>query len=643
MTTRKIMAKKKDTKVSTTNVDGVDKVKTPKLTKEQRKAALDALLVQTLADYKQEAKNSKITREKLNDKNSDIFYGRYKFKKKKGQSRIFLHKIALIVESLTASLQETVEKIDIAPIGGYEDEIFTPELVKGVFRTYTKKANFEQVGMDALQTMMLEGTAYLRVGGKKEKERDGTDYWCLKIWPVAFTDMYKDPNGNLYAMNSMMIDKHDLVRMAKNPKSGYDLEAIQSLTFGTDENKDKKDRNANNDLKQPAKRRKQIRLEECWCTVLDEDGNVALDIDDKPMENVVFTVANGLKVVRGPMKNPKWHNEHPYIEGQALRGPGSVFPRAPMDPTSDLSISQSELFNLMMDGGLASVFGTRQVHPDFLADRRQIADGLPAQATLVLKDDVPTGAKAVEQLTTGEAPSEILPFYNILDGLISEMGLLNESQMGGFAPRKPLATELVQAGTAIAKVLEKVAKNIVKTMIEPLALKCWSEMLQNIDYLPEDEFTQILSVDASDQDRARANVQAFNALSKKERYERGMKGFKFEGVSSLDSIRKLRDLQKYQTFMQSALSTPDMQAEFKKLFSIPRLDEQIAEALSIDIEKIKLTPQEVQFQQELAKIRENALMQNEMAGNQNAAAGNAGSQTAPGVDPGTQPGSGEAV
>ncbi len=631
-----------------TNVDGNVENPKPKLTKKQRKDKINAALLQVVRDYKQEAKNSRQHRKKLNEKNWDIFYGRYKFKKKRGQSRVFLHKTAIIVESLTAALQETFEKIDVAPIGGYEDPIFTPELVKGIFRFYTKKAKFEQVGMDALQTMMLEGSSYMRVGGKKEKDMQGNEYWCLKLWNRPFLDVYRDPNTlmgykGLYTIDTMCIDKHDLVKMAKSKSAGYDDKAIARLNAGTDEFKDEKDRNANNDLKLPAKRRKQIVLDECWGTVLDEDGNVMEDIDGKPMENVVFTVANDLEVIRGPIKNPKWHNEDPLVCGYALRGPGSTFPRAPMDPTSDLAISQSELFNLMMDGGLASVFGTRQVHPDMLADRRQIADGLPAQATLVLKDDVPTGAKVVEQLTTGQAPSEILPFYNILDSLISEMGLLNEQAIGGMAPRKPLATELVQAGSAIAKVLEKVAKNIVQTMIEPLALKCWAEILQNVDEFPEEDLVRIVSVDAKDQDRARKNVRALNALTKRERYDKGIKGFKFEGISSLDSIRKLRDLQKYQAFMQAVLSTPDMQAEFKKLYSIPRLDGEIAEALGIDVEKIKLTPDEIKFNEEIAKIREQALMANEMEGNQNAAAGNAGSQQAPGIDPGTQPGSGEGV
>lgn len=623
---------------------------TNKVEQEEKKPIDKAELVQACSEAVTEFENLRKVREKINKKNWDIHYGRYKFKKRKGQSRMFLHKTALVAEQLAASFSEVLEKIDVEAIGGFEDAIFQPELVRGILKLYLEKAKFELVGMDAIKIMLQEGSTTTRVGGQIKTDVMGNKYWCLTLINRPFEDVYYDLHGKddygygLYLIDKKMMDKHELLKLANMPNSGYDKEAIERLDAATDPDEAEKNRKAGNvPGTHEKKRRVQIKLEEYWGSPLSEDGDLMEDENGKPMENVVFTVANGREIIRGPIKNPKWHNKPPYVTGYMIRCPGSDFPKAPLDNASDLSIAQSELFNLMMDGGMASVFGVRQVRPDMLRDPRQIADGIPAQASLTLKQDAPMGEKAVEQLYTGQAPNEILAFYNIIDGLISEMSLLNEAAMGGMAPRKPLATELVQAGQAVAKVLELVAKTIALTYIEPLAELSWAEILQNVDTFPEDDLVRVVSLDTKDVDRAKKLVAGLNSLTKTERFDRGLRGFKFKGISNLKQIRKVRDLQKYQTYAQMAFSTPQMQQAFEKENSITRFLAVTGDILGIDRDLFKKTEEEIKFEQEIAKIRENALIQNEMAGNQNS--GPSGAQSAQGsgedMNVAAQPGSGQ--
>src|SRR6185437_743271 len=113
-------------------------------------------------------------------------------------------------------------------------------------------------------------------------------------------------------------------------------------------------------------------------------------------ENVICTVANKKYLIRAPEPNPFWHGETPFITAPLIRVPFSVWHKALYDGPAQLNFAINELFNLMLDGGIASVWGIKQLRANFLADPKQASGGIQQGTTLVVNDSLPEGAKVLE-------------------------------------------------------------------------------------------------------------------------------------------------------------------------------------------------------------------------------------------------------
>jgi hypothetical protein len=119
-------------------------------------------------------------------------------------------------------------------------------------------------------------------------------------------------------------------------------------------------------------------------------------------------------LIRKPEPNPFWHGESPFIACPIIRVPFSVWHKAVFDHASNLNLAINEIFNLMIDGGIASVWGTKQIRSDMLVNPEQITDGVPQGITLDIKNEVPWGQKVMDNLTEGQVPNDAMAMFESL-------------------------------------------------------------------------------------------------------------------------------------------------------------------------------------------------------------------------------------
>jgi len=309
---------------------------------------------------------------------------------------------------------------------------------------------------------------------------------------------------------------------------------------------------------------------------LDEDGRLL-------HQNVVVTVANEKFLIRAPEPNPNWHGLSPFVVAPLLRVPFSVWHKALMDAATYLNIAMDEMFNLMLDGGLASVWGTRQIRPDFLEDARQISDGVPQGETLVLRDGTPLGAKVLEQVATGQVPPDAMNMYGVLDREFQGASLILQLNMGALPPKQVKATEIIEAQQSTMSFFDGVAKDLENRLISPTLWKCWCNMLQHADDTEASEIVAAIGPEAA---------QALAMMSPAERFATMAKGaqFKVSGVSAVAA--RSRTFQKLMAFMQAVAGNPLFMQAFSQRFSADKIIDTMMQSLNLDPRDLEKTEEE---------------------------------------------------
>jgi len=216
-------------------------------------------------------------------------------------------------------------------------------------------------------------------------------------------------------------------------------------------------------------------VDEFWGTLLNEDGTVA-------HERVMCSVANEKYLIRPVEKFPFWHGESPFVKIPFIRKPFSVWHKALYDDVVGLNLAINELFNLMLDGGIASVWGIKQLRMDYLEDPRQVSGGIPQGKTLAIREDAPDGAKVLEQVTEGNVPTDALAMFNLLDREHNAAAKTNDIKLGNLPSRQVKATEVLESSQASDAVLDSITGD-VEVGISKVLRKAFLTIMQNADDL----------------------------------------------------------------------------------------------------------------------------------------------------------------
>ena len=566
-------------------------------------------VIQEVLRCREEASDAKQTRLRKNSRNMEAYLGRQDWSyKQDGQSTEFIPKTSVSVESMGNFIKRGLIKF-----GDYysvETDYELSQLVNGaqlrailnnflndLWEGNNKSTTFPLVVSDAIKMGLLNSLIILKVHGGEaatrkfgyirgkrgeedtlQMEEDVT--WKLRIDLVQPEDYYPDPTGaGLYEIHSVERDLHQVLEAAE--EGVYDKSVVDQLV-GTDfkkpEDEERSERDRNQDETTPPAFRKRVVLDEFWGTLLKSDGSVA-------HRNCVCTVANKRFLIRKPEPNPFWHQMSPFIAEPIVRIPWSVWGKALFDDAVSLNLAQNELFNLILDGGMAAVWGTRQIRLEDLEDPGQVAGGLKQGMTLAVKQTLPHNAKVVETVSTGDVPQDSMQIYEALDREYNAAVYTNELKLGSLPSKQVRATEVVESSNSQAITLDGLTADIERKVIDRALYLAWCNVLQNADAFEGQMMTSVTN-------RSVANM--IMRASPEERFALfgGRTQFRTFGLSA--TMSKSLDFQKFMSMMQAVQLNPMLFEAFMMKFSPDRALTTIMTKLNINPDDLMLSPEEME-------------------------------------------------
>lgn len=581
----------------------------------------DNKVVRAIIASRTEALDARLERMAKNRRNREVFFGRQDFShKQEGQSAEFLPKVPNSVEQMSAFVKRGLVQfgdwfsIDVdrtlsSAIDGSQIRSIIKCFLDNLWVRNNQTTNFPLILSDVVKCGLLESLMILKVHGgmmpkrtfKVERGKDKetkliteeSEEWRLRVDLVQPEDYYPDPSGNgLYEIHRVERDLHEILSMAEEDGSGvYDMEAVKQLIgidYAKPEDEARQPRDKNQlETTQPSYR-KRVVLDEFWGTILDDDGTIL-------HRNVVSTLANGKFLIRKPEPNPFWHQESPFIVAPLIRVPWSVWHKALYDHAAELNLAINEMFNLILDGGLAAVWGTRQIRLEELEDPSQVSNGLAQGVTLAVKSTLPPGAKAVETVTTGNVPQDALAIFEFLNREYAAAALTNELKLGSLPAKQVRATEVVEASQSQAITLDGVVADLESGFIRRFLHLSWMTILQNADDIPEEALVGLV-------DRQVAVLLA--RASPEERFAMfaGKTRFRVHGLSG--TMAKAQDFQKLMAALQAIMLNPVLAQEFMLKYSADKVIAMIMRFLNIDVGAIQKDEEELaQTAEQMQQLR----------------------------------------
>jgi len=562
-------------------------------------------VVSTIHRFRQASEDARRQRVVQGDRNWQTYLGRQDFShKQEGQSQEVLPKVPVSVEQLAALIKRGMVSfgdyfsIEVDPRLG---EIIDGAQVRAMFKPFlmnlwgpnNSTTQFPTVISDGVKQALLKALLILKVHGSFTTRRkfkferstdlqkadhklkiDEVDEWQLRIDLVRFEDYYPDPTGNnLYEIHRVERDLHEVVEMAdQGIYSSAAVKQLIGMDFKRPEDEKLSEADRNQGETVTPSFRKRVVLDEFWGTLLADDGTVA-------HRNVVATVANERFLIRPPEPNPFWHQESPFVVAPLIRVPHSVFHKAIYDHASDLNLAINEMFNLMLDGGLAAVWGIKQIRIEDMDDPSQIEGGIRQGQTIAVKQTLPHNAKVLETVTEGEVPKDAMAVFEFLNREFTNAAMTNELKQGALPPKQVLATEVLEASQSQNLMLDGMVADLENTSIAPVLRKAFLNVLQNADMIPDTAF-------ASMTDRKVALM--IMRAQPEERFALfgGRCQFRVSGLSA--TMARALDFQKIMAFLQAIGTNPLLMQSFMKTFSPDKTIKKMMHTLNInpdDLEK----------------------------------------------------------
>lgn len=590
-------------------------------------------IIEAIHQYKKEAEEARLTRDHLTERNFEAYLGQQDWSHKiEGQSTDFVPKVPVAIERLAAFVQKGLTsygqwfQVTIKPDPRVTGSPITEQAVVNLLRHRLEDKeclpkgclDFPTSLSDALKVALLGSLVVLKVHGFHEVERvpvveeqvqgfqmtemgpqpvmgeilrmEERPVWKLAIELVRPKDYFPDPTGRgLYEIQVSEVDLFELYDLAQGPDAIYDLAEVEKLLADAHdaERAAEIEDETGQRTSTPPDFRKKVKLEEFWGTILDEDGMVA-------HRNVVCTLANDHYLVRKPTPNPNWHQESPFVTAPLLRVPFSVWHKAVYDHAVDLQLALNELFNLIQDGAMASVWGVREVRPSAIENWSQFADGVPQGATLLIREDHPHGSPVMATVTQGQVPGDALQTYQILSGEFDEASLVNDP----VPPQRITATQAVKDESRSAVMFDRLISDLECQIVEPVLRKAWLTMLQNADNWSAEDVVGCMGSQAA---------ELMASMSPARRYATLARGctFDVDGLSSV--IARNQDFQKFVAMLQVVNQNPLLLQAFMSQFSADKAVGQLLKILNINPEVLQLTEDEMamapQRMQQLAQFQ----------------------------------------
>lgn len=558
-------------------------------------------LLNILENCKKESDQARFDRIQMNQTNFDTYHLRQDWSYKiKGQSREFLPKAAMAVEQNSTFIRQGLvdigEWFSVEPAEGMNADAMPikPEEIRLMLQRQLDKIGIIDKMGDSLKLGFLGSLMIAKVTGewvpqvkyktklkwqgmslKKRIIKQEEKVWQLKIDLVRQQDFYPDPTGRkLYEIEDIWMDYNQVLALAQGDNAIYDVEKVKLLESNASVQDDQEYQKARETGQNTTNHgyRKQVKVTQYWGNVLDMNGNLVY-------ENVVFTVANDRIVIQKPTPNPLWHGESPYIAEPIITVPHSVWGKALMDAPSMLNRAMNELFNLMLDGGLMSVHGIKQIRESWLEDPSQVEDGIATGDTLRVNASCPPGAQVLERVDTSTVPPEAMNIFNLTNQEFFTASLTNDLRLGASQNSAAKATAIVEASQNIANMFSGMATQIEAKYSTRLLYKAWMTIAQHTQDLDPESLKALFGSD---------RAAEIGSLSNEDLFVNTVQGCKFKVFGISATINKMKDFAKLQGLLQTIASSPVLMEEFVKKYDFGALLGEIMDALGINKEKLEI-------------------------------------------------------
>jgi hypothetical protein len=522
--------------------------------------------------------------------------------KQEGQSREFLPKMAMAVEQAANFIQQGLTDIGdwfrVEPEPGLLADMLKikPNEVYLLTDRQLQKTGFLNKVGDAAKLGLIGSLMIAKVGGKninkpiyrtKTELKNGSykkkivkaedKVWQLDISLVRQEDYYPDPTGRgLYEMEDLYMDYYEVERLAKGPNAIYDLKEVEKLRGQPSEGDFSQYQKARETGQDPTnhQHRKRIKITEIWGNILGDDGELL-------HENVVCTIANDQYVIQKPTPNPFWHGESPYVACAIISVPHSVWGKALMDAPAMLNRAQNEMFNLILDGGMMSVHGIKQIRKNWLDDESQVENGIPAGTTLSVNSQCPPGASVLERVDTSTVPQDGLAVLQLVGTELNNAAMSSDFRSGGSSFRKDSATEVVESSQTLNSMFTGLAKNIEgddgSGFITRILQKSWKLIAQNSNDLDSNEVKALIGEKRASELMAMGNEEIFVDT---------VQGCKFKTFGISATLNKQKDFTKLTAMLQTIGTSEVLTEAFMQEYDFTKLLSEIMKALDINPAKI---------------------------------------------------------
>lgn len=565
----------------------------------------DDYVIRYVNACKKESSEAKRNRMALNKENYSMYHLEHDFShKKKGQSREILSKTRNAVESSKSFFQQALADLDdwfrITTLDGQSENQMEvrPEEMQKLLNFMLKRADyFSHVGAST-QSGLLGSVAISKVRGElvpkpkfitKAKGRGGSykkhvvvienKTWELRFDDIRQEDFYPDSTGkHLYTIDEYTVDLSEIRTLAEGENAIYDKEIVAQLASWNGDSGMQREKNAHETGQNVAypSMRPQVRITEFWGNIVDDETGELLS------ENVVVTIANSNHIIRKPTPNPLWHQKTPIIASALIEFANSVWGIAMLDAGTKHNRSLIELFNLMLDSAMKSIWGINQIRVDNLDDTKQIIDGIPWGTNLKVNSSLPPGAKVMEPVVSGDIQPQTLAMFNLLNQETLTSMKTNDLRMGAQSMREVKATEVVAAEQSITSEFRGLAKNFEEKKIQPeLEMACWT-ICQNWDLIDKDIFISLFGKERGEQ---------LSQLEPQEVFVQTMNGMRFEVFGISLTLRRQADYRKWTTLLQVIGASDVMIEAFLAKYSFEKLLGEIMTAIDLNKTKIQVDPQ----------------------------------------------------
>lgn len=556
------------------------------------------LIVKVLESYRVEAEQARDggpnPRTKVWENNWNRYWGRYDFSKKASwQSQHVLPEVPQYVDRWAAAMREgwdaTSDQLEVQDEAGVGlSEPLIPH-IKRVMKAILGRCSRTPDGHPAPFSSLFE--EQMKLGAMKALcasvtwQMDAMGGW-VNVATVDPREYWGDPKQRgLYRRRHYEIDKHELVAMASRVDEFnlpiYDLQQIMDLGAETDEVSNKNRETSTGSGQGTDQGRIPIQIDEWRATILEPaTGKVICD-------RALLVTANSKFLIRGPEKNPYWHNEDWIVFTPMVSVPLSIYGRSYMEDWSGTADAYIEMTNLILDGAMTSAMKAFAAQPEMLLDPTQLAEGISPNIVFQMAEGI-LPETFLKEIELGDLSQEAIIAWKALKEELREGAKLSEIALGQMPSKTHIAAEAVsqsaQSGSAL---IRSMAVTIETRWLEPILSLVWQTTLQYMDFM-------------SLKNEIGEDTAAMFQAKRKEFLERRFK-FRFRGISGL--IDRQQKLQSLMQMLASISANPVLLQAFMQKTSLPRLLQSMTVLFGVDPKLYEYTQQELiqmQIQQLMA-------------------------------------------